>query len=173
MKRIARKSMPTGRLLLAGSIIVLAGCVVGPSFGIAQDKTSSPGLSGTTWQLRTIQPMADEQPTITVEQPERYTLRFHADGRLTLQLDCNRGTGSWQATPAASSASGQLAFGPIATTRMFCPPPSLDTRVAHDLGLVRSYLLRDDHRLLTLQSDTAISAWQPAPADDPEKRPHQ
>lgn len=135
--------------------------------GVATN-TGNLGLSGTSWQLLNIGAMADGQATITVEQSERYTLHFLADGRLALRMDCNRGNGSWQATPT-SGDSGQLSFGTIASTRMFCPPPSLDSKIAHDLGLVRSYRLRDGHLLLSPAADGPILEWAPAPIDKPRE----
>lgn len=145
-------------------ILLLTACSATHAPTPSPETTTSNPLLNTAWQLRTIQSMSDEQPSITVEQPERYTLHFLADGRLALRLDCNRGTGSWQASPAASGSadhSGQLSFGPIATTRMFCPQPSLESRVGRDLGFVRSYLLRDGHLFLSLMADGGIYEWQP------------
>jgi heat shock protein HslJ len=149
-------------LLLLWAIVLLPACT-------ASHRLNNPAandLRGTTWVLRSIQSMADELPTITIQQPKRYLLHFQEDGRLILRLDCNRGTGSWQATPGPSSNSGQLTLGPIATTRMFCPPPSLGDRVGRDLGFVRSYILRDGRLYLSLMADGGIYEWQPATVRD-------
>lgn len=159
------------RFILVASVLLLTGCSSSQSSLSSPGETASSPLLNTAWQLRCIQSMSDEQPTVTVEQPERYTLHFLADGRLALRLDCNRGTGSWQASPAAAGPSGQLSFGPIATTRMFCPQPSLESRVGRDLGFVRSYLLRDGHLFLSLMADGGIYEWQPLPADASPERP--
>ena len=167
MERFWQRSKRDGRWLLCCGILALAGCSA--TAGIATN-TGNPGLSGTAWQLLRINSKTEAQATITVEQPERYTLHFLADGRLALRLDCNRGNGSWQATPA-SGDSGQLSFGPIASTRMFCPPPSLDSKLARDLGLVRSYRLRDGHLLLSGQADGGIYEWAPAPIDTSRETP--
>ena len=156
------------RFILLASLLLLTACSSVQSSPPSPGKTASNPLLNTAWQLRSIQSKNDEQPNVTVEQPERYTLHFLADGRLALQLDCNRGTGSWQTSPAASGTSadsGQLSFGPIATPRMFCPQPSLESRVGRDMGIVRSYLLRDGHLFLSLMADGGIYEWQPLPAD--------
>lgn len=147
---------PCWAFLLLQSIALLSACATPHP-----DTPAAHNLNGTTWQLHSIQATVEEQPVLIVEHPERYTLSFHDDGRLSLRLDCNRGTGRWQATPSASGDSGQLTFGPIAMTRMFCPPPSLDTRVARDLGFVRSYLLRDGNLQLNLMADGGIYQLQP------------
>lgn len=161
MEGLQQLSKTWGRALLCCGVLALVGCSA--TTGIAADKDKV-GLSGTAWQLITLQSMTKEQGTITVEQPERYSLHFLADGRVALRLDCNRGSGTWQATPA-SGDSGQLSFGAIATTRRLCLPPSLESRVSRDLGAVRSYRLRDGHLFLSLQADAGILEWQPAPAE--------
>ena len=106
--------------------------------------------------------MSDEQPGITIDDPAKYTVAFGDDGHAAFQVDCNRGNGSWTAA-AASSDSGSLTFGPIALTRMFCPPPSVDTEVAADLGRVRSYLLSDGTLHLSMEADSGIMHWEPQP----------
>ncbi len=145
---------PFGLFALLG---LLMGCTTpgGPAVPAAP-------LAGTQWELVAIQSMDDAQGTIRIAQPERFTLTFGADGQLSLRLDCNRGTGRWTHTPAsAGSASGSLQIGPVASTRAMCPPPSLDTRVARDLGFVRSYLLKDGRLYLSLMADGGIYEWRP------------
>jgi len=107
--------------------------------------------------------MSDEQPTTTIDDPAKYTVTFGDDGRAAFQVDCNRGNGSWTAAAAASD-SGSLTFGPIALTRMFCPPPSVDTTVTADLGRVRSYLLSDGKLHLSMEADSGIMHWEEQPA---------
>jgi para-nitrobenzyl esterase len=119
-------------------------------------------LTGTRWQLRSIESMApEEEPSTTIDDPSKYTVEFGPDGRAQFQVDCNRGNGSWQIEPAAAD-SGGLVFGPIALTRMFCPQPSADSKVAAALGRVRSYLLSDGELHLSLEVDGGIMHWQPA-----------
>ncbi len=123
------------------------------------------GLAGTSWQLLSIQSMSDAQPTVQVETPERYTLHFQDDGHVSMRLDCNRGMGTYRCTPATSGKSGQLSFGPIGMTRMLCPQPSLDGRIARDLDFVRSYLVHDGKLYLSLMADGGISKWQVVPQE--------
>lgn len=104
--------------------------------------------------------MDDAQGTTRVADPSRFTLRFGADGRASLRLDCNRGTGSWKAT-AAGDGTGKLEFGPIAATRALCAPPRLDERVARDLAHVRGYMLKDGRLFLSLMADGGIYEWHP------------
>jgi len=141
-------------------------------------------LTGTRWQLASIESMADEQPTLRPPDPSRLTLAFGADGRARLTLDCNRGSARWQAEAAAAAAtassaasasaavsgdrpprqSGSLRFGPLAATRAACGPGSLAPRLAAALPHVRSYVVEGGQLHLALWADGGILHWQPAPA---------
>jgi len=150
LKSIVQAGSPLG--LLLAFVLLAAACSVPPQ--------SRHTLAGTAWQLHAIQSMDDAQGTTRIAEPRRFTLRFGTDGRAALQLDCNRGTGAWQAT-AAADGSGSLTFGPIAATRALCPPPHLDERIVRDLGYVRGYLIRDGKLFLTLMADGGIYEWHP------------
>ena len=137
---------------LAGLLMIVAGCATAPA--------NTPfTLAGTQWTLQSIQSMDDTQGTTSVADGKRYTLHFAADGRASLRLDCNRGTGSWEARPGESD-SGSLRLSAIAMTRALCPPPSLDTRIARDLGHVRSYRVIDGRLYLSLFADGGIYEWR-------------
>jgi heat shock protein HslJ len=131
------------------------------------DSTPAPRLDGTSWELVTLQSMDDDQGTTAVPDPNRYTVTFGADGRAMFRIDCNRGSATWEATPGATGASGQLTFGPIASTRMACPPPTIDQEVSRALGFVRGYLIEGDHLHLSLLADAGILTWEPAEEGKP------
>lgn len=121
-------------------------------------------LTGTSWQLMSIESMAPaEQPSTTIDEPGLYRVTFGDDGRATFQMHCNRGSSTWQAEAAAPD-SGSLTFGELALTRMFCPQPSADTKVAAALGQVRSYLLSDGKLHMSLQADGGIMHWERGPS---------
>ena len=92
----------------------------------------------------------EEQPTTTIDDPSQYTV--------SSATTAGRGS-RWTATAvtpagrpsAAAPDSGTLTFGPIALTRMMCPQPSADTKVAAALGCVRSYLLSDGELHLSMR----------------------
>ncbi len=117
-------------------------------------------LTGTSWELTSIQSMDDKQGTTAVPDPTKFTVTFGADGNAHFQLDCNRGNGSYQAEPSDDDTSGTLTFGPIAVTMMMCPQPSLDQKVSSALGAVRTYLFKDDQLYLSLMADGGILAWR-------------
>jgi heat shock protein HslJ len=155
------KSGTTLRRSLVAAVVLMAAAACGaqPVNGAAAS------LAGTAWALHAIQSMDDAQGTTRIADPKRFTIRFGADGRASLRLDCNRATGQWKATPAADGVTGQLQFGPIAATRALCPPPHLDERVARDLGYVRGYLLKDGNLYMSLMADGGIYEWRPLRGD--------
>ena len=124
--------------------------------------SAAPSLSGTHWELTAIQSMDDAQGITRIPHPERITTTFSTDGRLSLRLDCNRGTAGWESTPSADGQSGQLRIGPIAATRAMCPPPHLSSRVEQGLSYVRSYILKDGKLYMSLMADGGIYEWRPA-----------
>lgn len=110
--------------------------------------------------------MDDAQLPLRPSDPTRYTLEFATDG-VRLRLDCNSGRTTWTAVPAPDSGparrSGSLGFGPIATTRVACPPGSLEPRLAKLLPYVRSFVIERGQLHLALQADGGILSWNPAP----------
>jgi hypothetical protein len=69
-------------------------------------------------------------------------------------------------------ASGKFEFGPLATTRALCPPPSMDEQIAAQSGFIRSYRLKNDRLYLSMMADGGIYAWErdtgePAAASGP------
>jgi heat shock protein HslJ len=120
---------------------------------------AKPGdLTGTTWKLLTIESMAEpnEEPSLTIPDPSKFTVTFGDDGRAGFLINCNRGNSTWK-VEGAGPESGSLTFGPIAVTRMMCPSPDYDAKVAAALGQVRSYLLGDDDTLhLSMEADSGV-----------------
>lgn len=123
-------------------------------------------LSSTTWRLLTIESMApEESPSTVIDDPSKYTVDFGEDRRAAFQIDCNRGSSTFEVSPAPGDPdSGSLTFGPIAMTKMACLQPSADADVAAALGRVRSYLLADGRLHLSLEADSGIMHWEPVAA---------
>lgn len=117
-------------------------------------------LSGSEWQLIYIRSMDGRHETTLIADPSRYTLALGFDGRATLRVDCNRGTGNWESERTAD-ASGTLHFGPFATTRMACPAAALEQRILRDLATVRSYTLQDGDLHMSLMAEGGIYRWAP------------
>ncbi|HEX6731980.1 MAG TPA: META domain-containing protein, partial [Pyrinomonadaceae bacterium] len=129
-------------------LVAILNLVVLPTICVeAQPQTSSSGdsLAGTSWQLVKFQSGNDK--TTIPDVKNKYTLSFGNDGRASIRLDCNRGSGTYE-----SRAPNQLEFGRFALTLMMCPPGSMHNRIARDLGAVRSYIIKDGRLFLSLMA---------------------
>ncbi|MGE5819201.1 MAG: META domain-containing protein, partial [Deltaproteobacteria bacterium] len=94
---------------------------------------------------------------ITVPNPDRYTIRLLNDGKLQARFDCNNGGGNYQIS------AGKLSFGPLMSTRMACPPGSLDATYTRDLQRVVSFFVQGGDLYLELPVDSGTMRFQPAP----------
>jgi len=132
----------------------LAACAGTPEAG------PDAGLAGTSWQL-TRTTLGDRQNQ-AVAEPERnrYTLAFDADGRARMRLDCNRGSARWT---AGTGAAGTLQFSEIISTRVMCPPQSLEQTLARQLTEVSAYELQGRELRLKLRDDDGELIWERAP----------
>jgi heat shock protein HslJ len=137
---------------ITGGSVFVAGCSSGPQ---------PYSLAGTSWQLASIQSMDDAQGSTAVPDPSKFTVKFGTDGHAAFQLDCNSGSGSFEAKPGVDGTSGSLTFGPVATTLMGCQPPSLDQQVGAALPHVSSYLVKDNQLNMSLLADGGILSWKP------------
>ncbi|CAN1484468.1 Domain of unknown function DUF306, Meta/HslJ [Mycobacteriaceae bacterium] len=144
-----------------GAVVGLGALVGMGAVGCDAAAATDP-IVGTTWQLLQIESMTSEQPSTNIADPTKYTVMFGDDGQAAFRIDCNRGLGTFQ-TSAAADDSGSLTFGPIALTKMFCPQPSDDTKVAAALGNVRSYLMSNGQLHLSMLADSGIMHWEPLP----------
>jgi heat shock protein HslJ len=127
-------------LLVLLVAMMVVGCTVGSSPIQRKRSTDPQTVLGKTWQWEsTITPVEK----ITVPAPERYTIILQTDGRAQIRFDCNRGGGEFKISP------GKLSFGPLLSTRMACPPDSLDSAFMRDLQRVVSFFA--DNGLLYLE----------------------
>jgi heat shock protein HslJ len=107
---------------------VLQGSISAPPPAIA-----APGdalLTGTPWAWQSTK-MSDGT-RIVPDVPERYTITFRPGGEFAVRADCNHGTGRYLLNDTA------LSFGPIALTKMMCPPGSRDAEFLKELAAVSS-----------------------------------
>ena len=105
-------------------------------------------LTGVLWEWQNFR--GSDDAIIAPERPADYTLMFMPDGKLAIQSDCNRGTGSY----SADGPSLDLAIGGV--TRAKCPQESLAEQYLRDLGDVSSYVFRDGNLYLALRTDAGI-----------------
>lgn len=134
-------------------------------------------LTGTQWHLLQFQSMDDAQGILKPADPSLYTMELLPNGRLVMQLNCNRAMGVWTARSGPAAESGGFRIPRLAATRALCPPPRLGEHFARQSEHIRSYLLQDDKLHLSLMADGGIYTWQrtslseegdpiPAPPDE-------
>lgn len=170
-----KNSSPANMILSLGSIILaFAASVMGQKnmqiLEMANSVADAPAslqndpadLGGTTWQLVKFQ--GSDDTTVIPDDGSKYTITFGTDGRVSARIDCNRGSGTWK-----SSGPNQLQFGPLALTRMMCPPGSLHDRIAKHWSAVRSYTIKDGHLFLALMADGGIYEFEPVPESSAER----
>ena len=95
-------------------------------------------LAGINWAAKTVagQPVPDD---IAV------TLEFAAADRIGGRSGCNRYTGPIR------EVGGRLEVGPLATTRMACPPPQMAMETAFLAALTGAQRLRRDNGALVVE----------------------
>jgi heat shock protein HslJ len=99
--------------------------------GCDDDSPLSPTtVTNVTWKLETIERVGS--PTISVPNPEQYTLRMEDDGRVLVRADCNTCSGRY--TLSGSS----LSLNSVACTKAFCTLASLDGNYAAALERIQS-----------------------------------
>ena len=117
--------------------------------------STSDDLSGTSWQLVKFQ---DGDGTIVLPAGVRskYTIAFGANGRATVRVDCNRGSGGWK-----YKGPNQIQFGSMPMTRAKCGPGSLHDRIVRDGAVIRNYVIKDGHLFLSLLEDAGTYELEP------------
>ena len=106
-----------------------------------------------TWQGTQLQ----DGTRIVPDAPERYSLDFQPGGRVSVRADCNRGGGSYRLDDSA------LSFGPIALTKMMCPPGSRDAEFLQQLAAVASQSSTGTELVLTLQGNAGSMRFKRQP----------
>jgi len=126
----------------------------------AENENAHP-LAGSKWRLVEFTSMDDAQGVQRPSNPLLYTMELKADSTAHMRLNCNFANGTWKFEPSADPSNGSFEFGPLATTKALCPPPSMDELVASQAQWVRGYLLKDGKLYLSLMADGGIFTWEP------------
>jgi heat shock protein HslJ len=136
-------------------VTLMVGCATGGGKSDSVLRSADPQMVlHQTWQwVATITPVEK----ITVQNPERYTIRLMDDGKVQARFDCNGGGGNYEIS------AGRLSFGPLISTRMACPKDSLDGPFMRDLQRVSSFFIEGGELYLELPLDSGTMRFQPAP----------
>jgi heat shock protein HslJ len=138
---------------LSALVVSLAACDRGDPGGPTSGEPAT--ITGVPWHLVAIQ-WADGHST-RPSDPSKYVFELGSDGRVSGQADCNRLMGTY------TIDAHTLRFGPLATTRMACPPGSLDSEWLRALGSASSWLVRDGHLHVAMAADAGTLELAPAP----------
>jgi heat shock protein HslJ len=84
---------------------------------------------------------------IACVDPDVYTVTFLPDSTVRLLIDCNRGSGPYHVSGKS------IRVGPVATTRMMCPPGSMDTVFGQQIDAARVWFMQSDTLMLDLTAD--------------------
>jgi heat shock protein HslJ len=134
--------------------MVMVSCAAGSLIGENTCNKDPQMVFNRTWQwVSTITPVEK----IVVPDPERYTILLTSDGKAKVRFDCNRGGGDYKIS------KGKLSFGPLLSTRMACPPDSLDRPFTRDLQRVASFFVENGNLYLELPFDSGTMKFRPAP----------
>ena len=107
---------------------------------------ATPPVQERTWYwLGSLRSLSEMQSP----RPEAYTLQIR-DGRAAIRADCDRGSG------AVTLEGNRVSFGPMATTRAFCPPPSRGDDYARGLQAAERASVTGDVLRLDLKDDAAM-----------------
>ncbi len=120
---------------------------VGAQAEPAAHDTDPDSVMGKTWRWEASLSPVEK---VTVPNPERYTILLAKDGKLQARFDCNRGGGDYK------MSAGSLTFGPMFSTRMACPPDSLDGSFMSALAKVNSFFVQDGKLFLELEGDSGV-----------------
>lgn len=98
-------------------------------------------IRNVTWKLESIERPGNA--TITVPNPDLYTLRFEDNGNLSVRADCNTCGGRY------SLNGSSLSVGDVACTLIACAVPGLDTTFTSALRNVRSATASEGRLVIT------------------------
>ena len=129
-------------LLLLVTLGIIVGCSSKPPVRLA-------GIGNTSWQVVKFQ--GGDGSIITPDDKTKYTVAFTNNGDLSVRFDCNRGRGTW-----ILNGPNEVRFGPLAMTRVMCPPGSMHDHLVKQWPQVRSYNLKGGRLFLSLRADSGI-----------------
>ena len=130
------------RMIFASASVAIVAICITSILVQAQKSSGSSALSGTSWQLVKFQ--GPDERTFSPDDKSKYTITFGSNGRVTIRVDCNRGSSTWKAT-----AKGELQFGSWSRTTAKCGAGSLHDQIVTEGAAVRNFVIKDGHLFLS------------------------
>jgi heat shock protein HslJ len=136
------------------SVVVAAVMLLVPHLvaGTATPTSSEPAIPPVLWQVVSF--TEPNQASLTITDPNQYTLQFLPDGLLA-QFDCNLGRGGYTAV------DGVLTLTPMAVTTAMCAPGSYGLAVQRVLAQAASYRFNPETGHLVLRGEGCVLDLQP------------
>jgi heat shock protein HslJ len=150
--------MKTIKLVLALASVAIISALPGSALPFVGGQNSSGGnpLSGTSWQLVKFQ--GPDERTFAPDDKSRYTIAFGRNGRVSVRVDCNRGSSTWRAT-----TTGELHFGSWSRTSAKCAAGSLHDQIVTEGAAVRKFVIKDGHLFLSGMAAGGYYELEPIP----------
>ncbi|HKY42942.1 MAG TPA: META domain-containing protein [Pyrinomonadaceae bacterium] len=126
---------------LASVVIIAASLTSAVTFAGLQKSSGAKPLSGTSWQLVKFQ--GPDERTFAPDDRSKYTITFGRNGRVTVRVDCNRGSSTWKVT-----ANGELEFGSWSRTNAKCGPGSLHDQIVTEGADVHKFDIKEGRLFL-------------------------
>lgn len=142
------------------TVLTLAAVAIVSAASVAlagMQKSSSAGpLSGTSWQLVKFQ--GPDERAFAPDDKSKYTITFGKNGRVTIRVDCNRGSSTWKA-----NEKGELQFGSWSRTTAKCGPKSLHDQIVTEGAAVTNFVIKDGHLFLSGMAAGGYYELEPMP----------
>lgn len=126
---------------------------------VASSEAAAPAASivGVVWEW--VETAYGDDSVTTVADPSQYTLLLNEDGTATLQVDCNRGGGSY------SLDDSRLSLNVFVMTRVACPDGSLSDEFLSNLNAAATYVMDGDDLVINMFADSGNVRFQTSAAE--------
>ena len=143
------------------SLALAIGAIIASSFSSAfaglQKSSGKNPLSGTTWQLVKFQ--GPDERTFSPDDRSKYTITFGSNGRVSVRVDCNRGSSTWK----LGGENGELQFGSWSRTSAKCGPGSLHDQIVREGADVHKFDIKDGRLFLFGMPNGGYYELEPLP----------
>jgi heat shock protein HslJ len=121
----------------------------------AAGRSATDSIVGLTWEW--VESVYSDDTSVEVYDPNSYTLTLLPDGSVALQVDCNRGGGTY------TLDGSQLTLDVAIMTRVACPEGTLSEVFMRDLSAAATYVMDGEDLIINLFADAGNMRFQPGP----------